>query len=172
MLAVRFFNVFGPLQPAGHAYAAVVPAFVDAALDGRPLPVHGDGSQSRDFTYVGSVCRVLEEAVRRRAAHDGPVNLAFGTRITLLEVIAAIEAELGHAVRARAPAHAGGRRAALAGRHHAAARPVPRRRAGAVRGRAASDDRLVPSAAGLTALRAERLVPGPRPPRRRRRRRG
>jgi UDP-glucose 4-epimerase len=98
VLAVRFFNVFGPLQPAGHAYAAVVPAFVDAALDGRPLPVHGDGDQSRDFTYVGSVCRVLEEALRRRVRHDGPVNLAFGTRTTLLEVITAIEAELGHPV--------------------------------------------------------------------------
>jgi UDP-glucose 4-epimerase len=95
VLAVRFFNVFGPLQLAGHAYAAVVPAFVDAALDGRPLPVHGDGTQSRDFTFVGSLCMLLEEAVRRRTAHPGPVNLAFGTRITLLEVIAAIEAELG-----------------------------------------------------------------------------
>jgi len=95
VLAVRFFNVFGPLQLAGHAYAAVVPAFVDAALDGRPLPVHGDGTQSRDFTFVGSLCMLLEEAVRQRTAYAGPVNLAFGTRISLLEVIAAIEAELG-----------------------------------------------------------------------------
>ena len=108
VLAVRFFNVFGPLQPAGHAYAAVVPAFVDAALAGRPLPVHGDGSQSRDFTYVGSVCRVLERAVRDRVSYDGPVNLAFGTRITLLEVIEAIEAELGSPVeRAHQPTRAG-----------------------------------------------------------------
>jgi UDP-glucose 4-epimerase len=38
-----------------------VPAFVDAGLAGRPLPVHGDGTQSRDFTYVGSVCAVLGE---------------------------------------------------------------------------------------------------------------
>lgn len=96
VLAVRFFNVFGPLQPAGHAYAAVVPAFVDAALAGRPIPVHGDGSQSRDFTFVGSVCRVLADATRRRVAHPEPVNLAFGSRITLLELIAALEAELGH----------------------------------------------------------------------------
>ena len=57
VLAFRFFNVFGPLQPAGHAYAAVIPAFVDAALAGRPLPVHGDGSQTRDFTFVGTVAR-------------------------------------------------------------------------------------------------------------------
>jgi len=96
VLAVRFFNVFGPLQPAGHAYAAVVPAFVDAALAGRPLPVHGDGTQSRDFTVVGSVCRVLADALRRRVTSPEPVNLAFGSRITLLELIEALEAELGH----------------------------------------------------------------------------
>ncbi len=108
VLAVRFFNVFGPLQPAGHAYAAVVPAFVDAALAGRPIPVHGDGSQSRDFTFVGSVCRVLADAARRRVAHPEPVNLAFGSRITLLELIAALEGELGHSLpREHAPVRAG-----------------------------------------------------------------
>ena len=46
-LALRFFNVFGPRQPAGHAYAAVVPAFIDAALAGRPLPIDGDGRQTQ-----------------------------------------------------------------------------------------------------------------------------
>ena len=95
VLAVRFFNVFGPLQAAGHAYAAVVPAFIDAALAGRPLPVHGDGTQTRDFTFVGSVCDVLADAVERRVASPEPINLAFGSRITLLEVIQALEAELG-----------------------------------------------------------------------------
>ncbi len=97
-LAVRFFNVFGPLQAAGHAYAAVVPAFVDAALAGRPLPVHGDGTQSRDFTYIGSVCAVLADAVERRVSDPEPVNLAFGTRVTLLEVIAELEQLLGHGI--------------------------------------------------------------------------
>jgi UDP-glucose 4-epimerase len=96
VLAFRFFNVFGPLQPAGHAYAAVVPAFVDAALAGRPLPVHGDGRQSRDFTYVGSVCRVIGDALARRVSSPLPMNLAFGSRVTLLELIDALEAELGH----------------------------------------------------------------------------
>jgi UDP-glucose 4-epimerase len=94
VLAFRFFNVFGPLQPAGHAYAAVVPTFVAAALDGKALPVHGDGLQTRDFTYVGSVAGVLAEAVKRRAAHPEPVNLAFGSRRTLLELIGALEAIL------------------------------------------------------------------------------
>lgn len=95
VLAFRFFNVFGPLQPAGHAYAAVVPAFVEAALARRPIPVHGDGKQTRDFTYVGSVVNVLAEAVRRRVVHEGPVNLAFGTRQTLLDVVAQLQNVLG-----------------------------------------------------------------------------
>ena len=108
VLAVRFFNVFGPLQPAGHAYAAVVPAFIDAALAGRPIPVHGDGRQSRDFTFVGSVCRVLADATRRRVAHPEPVNLAFGSRITLLELITALEELLGHELpREHAPVRPG-----------------------------------------------------------------
>lgn len=95
VLAFRFFNVFGPLQPAGHAYAAVVPAFVDAALGGRPLPVHGDGLQTRDFTYVGTVASVITDAIRRRVSHPGPVNLAFGSRYTLLELIDLLGKELG-----------------------------------------------------------------------------
>jgi UDP-glucose 4-epimerase len=95
VLAFRFFNVFGPLQPAGHAYAAVVPAFIEAALAGRPLPVHGDGHQTRDFTFVGSVSAVLVDAIRRRVSHSGPVNLAFGTRTSLVELISTLEDVLG-----------------------------------------------------------------------------
>jgi UDP-glucose 4-epimerase len=94
-LAFRFFNVFGPLQAAGHAYAAVVPAFVDAALAGRPLTVYGDGLQSRDFTYVDTVTAVLTAAVVGRRTSDEPVNLAYGTRTTLLELIAELTDVLG-----------------------------------------------------------------------------
>ena len=86
-LAFRFFNVFGPRQAPGHAYAAVVPAFVYAALRGEPLTVHGDGTQTRDFTYVGTVADVIVDALQRGVSHDTPVNLAFGTRTSLLEVI-------------------------------------------------------------------------------------
>ena len=89
-LSFRFFNVFGPLQAAGHAYAAVIPAFVDAALRGAPLPVHGDGTQSRDFTFVDTVCAVITDAVGRRVTSDMPVNLAYGTRTDLLTVIGLI----------------------------------------------------------------------------------
>jgi UDP-glucose 4-epimerase len=97
-LAFRFFNVFGPLQAPGHAYAAVVPAFVDAALAGRPLTVHGDGRQSRDFTYVGTVVAVLTRAVVDTVTSPTPVNLAFGTRTDLLTVIALLAELLGHPV--------------------------------------------------------------------------
>ncbi|MFM8483366.1 MAG: NAD-dependent epimerase/dehydratase family protein, partial [Actinomycetota bacterium] len=98
VLAFRFFNVFGPRQAPGHAYAAVIPSFVHAALLGRPLTVHGDGTQSRDFTYVGTVTEVIVDAIERRVSADGPVNLAFGTRTTLLELVADIERILGASV--------------------------------------------------------------------------
>ena len=97
-LAFRFFNVFGPYQPAGHVYAAVVPAFVDAALRGRPLTIYGDGTQSRDFTYVDTVTAVLADAVARRISDPDPVNLAFGTRTDLLTLIDRLEHHLGHPV--------------------------------------------------------------------------
>lgn len=90
-LVFRPFNVYGPGQSAGHAYAAVVPAFIDALLRGRALRVNGDGKQTRDFTYVGTVCRVLLDAVLRRVVSPEPVNLASGTRTTLLELIALLE---------------------------------------------------------------------------------
>ena len=90
-LAFRFFNVFGPLQSAGHAYAAVVPAFVDAALAGRPLTVQGDGTQTRDFTFVDTVTSVLVDALDRRVVDTAPVNLAFGTQTDLLTLIERLE---------------------------------------------------------------------------------
>ncbi|MEU7740399.1 NAD-dependent epimerase/dehydratase family protein [Nonomuraea sp. NPDC049158] len=86
VLPFRFFNVYGPLQAADHAYAAVIPAFVSKALAGGPVPIYGDGLQTRDFTYVGSVTEVLCDATVRRVTSTKPVNLAFGTRVSLLEL--------------------------------------------------------------------------------------
>lgn len=90
-LAFRLFNVFGPRQRAGHVYAAVIPTFVDALLAGNPLWINGDGTNSRDFTYVGTVCRVLLEASERQLSHPEPVNLAFGTKTSLVELVTEIE---------------------------------------------------------------------------------
>lgn len=94
-LAFRFFNVFGPYQAADHVYAAVIPKFLDAALNGQPLTVHGDGLQSRDFTYVETVCAALLDAVQRKVSSLDPVNLAFGTSTPLLRVIELMNEHLG-----------------------------------------------------------------------------
>jgi UDP-glucose 4-epimerase len=107
-LAFRFFNVFGPRQAPGHAYAAVIPAFVHAALTGKPLTVHGDGSQTRDFTYVGTVAEVITTAVLQQVSYPSPINLAFGTRVSLLEVIGLLESHLGiHLERSHTEVRAG-----------------------------------------------------------------
>ena len=94
-LAVRFFNVYGPAQDNASAYSPVIPAFITAALAGQPVPVHGDGLQSRDFTYVGSVANTLAAAVTRPVALDEPLNLAFGVRYSLMEVIEELSTQLG-----------------------------------------------------------------------------
>ncbi|MCS5716624.1 NAD-dependent epimerase/dehydratase family protein [Herbiconiux sp. CPCC 205763] len=98
VLAFRFFNVFGPLQHAASSYPAVVPAFLEAAVAGRTLLVHGTGEQSRDFTFVDSVCETIADAVLRRVSFDSPVDLGFGVRTSLLELITMIEGALGQTV--------------------------------------------------------------------------
>lgn len=102
VLAFRFFNVYGPGQLAGHAYAAVVPAFLDSAIKGLPVQIHGDGEQSRDFTYVETVCGVIQDALLRRVISDGPVNLALGSRtsvndlVDLLGVVTGLPVQVEH----------------------------------------------------------------------------
>ena len=95
VLAFRFFNVFGPLQAADHAYAAVVPTFIARALADEAVPVHGDGRQTRDFTFVGSVVSVLTKSVLRTVTNPNPVNLAFGSRVSLLQLLEVLERILG-----------------------------------------------------------------------------
>ncbi|MDH6235815.1 NAD-dependent epimerase/dehydratase family protein [Cryobacterium sp. CG_9.6] len=86
-LALRFFNVFGPLQRADHVYAAVIPKFLAAIKNDEPLTVFGDGEQSRDFTSVHAVTDALTVALLNTVTHPTPVNLAFGTRTSLNAVI-------------------------------------------------------------------------------------
>jgi UDP-glucose 4-epimerase len=94
-LALRFFNVYGPLQTAGHAYAAAIPTFIAAALQGDALLIHGDGQQTRDFTFVGTVVKVLADAVLRRVTCTEPLNLAFGTRMPIVELARRVAAAVG-----------------------------------------------------------------------------
>ena len=128
VLTFRFFNVFGPLQAADHAYAAVVPLFAAAALAGRPLIVQGDGRQTRDFTYVGTVAALITDAIARRVTYPEPVNLAFGTRTEILELARMVEELVGTPTRDRAHGSPGRRRAALTERSDPTPGALPRRR--------------------------------------------
>ena len=93
-LAFRFFNVFGPHQRADHSYAAVIPRFIDAALNRRELVIYGDGLQARDFTFVENVAEALYLSATGRLTSSVPVNLAFGSSTTLLEIVDTLKEEL------------------------------------------------------------------------------
>ncbi len=97
-VSLRFFNVFGPRQDPASEYAAVIPRFATAILRGEAPVIFGDGSQSRDFTFIANVadaCRLA--AVAGHAAAGESMNIACGERITLLELIE----ELGRLAGAR-----------------------------------------------------------------------
>jgi UDP-glucose 4-epimerase len=114
-VSLRYFNVFGPRQDPESKYAAVIPRFITAALAGQPLEVHGDGLQSRDFTYVDNVVEANLLAARAAGIAGEAFNVACGDRFTLLDVVEAIEAALGHKVeRAHEPSRAGDVRHTLA----------------------------------------------------------
>lgn len=97
-LAFRFFNVYGPGQAADHDYAAVIPKFLHAALREQPVTLHGDGTQSRDFTFVDTVCTVLLRAAERTIVKPEPLNLAFQTNTTLLHLLKMLEDQLGRPI--------------------------------------------------------------------------
>ena len=100
-VALRYFNVFGPRQDPLSQYAAVIPNFITAALQGRYPTVFGDGNQSRDFTYVDNVV----EANLLAATVDGVAgrvyNIACGERITLNRLLSELQAALGVDIEAR-----------------------------------------------------------------------
>ena len=84
---LRFFNVFGPRQRPDHEYAAVLPKWIWLAMQGNPIDVYGAGDASRDFTYVETVVDVAMMALKGNVTSDGPINLAYGNRIFLNDVI-------------------------------------------------------------------------------------
>ena len=88
-VALRYFNVYGPRQRPDATYAAVIPLFVDALLHGRAPIVHGDGTQSRDFTYITDVVAAnLAAAAAPAAACSGRAyNIAGGASWTLLDIL-------------------------------------------------------------------------------------
>ena len=171
VLAFRFFNVFGPLQDARPCLRRGGPHLRGRRpAAGDPLPVHGDGRQTRDFTYVGSVASVLAEAVAGKVTAPRPVNLAFGTRVSLLELIDVLGKVLGQGPRARPHRAPERRRARLPGRPDPAPGDVPRRRAGRPRRRAAghggmvSSGPLIPEHPVADEERSTTTVPAPAAP--------
>jgi UDP-glucose 4-epimerase len=88
-VALRYFNVYGPRQRPDATYAAVIPLFVDALLHGRRPIVHGDGLQSRDFTYISDV--VEANMIAATAPADGCAgrvyNIAGGASWSLLDIL-------------------------------------------------------------------------------------
>ena len=83
----RFFNIFGPWQRPDHEYAAVLPKWISKCLKGDEIEVFGDGLQTRDFTYVGTVVNIILSCISKKILHPEPVNLAYGNNISLSQVL-------------------------------------------------------------------------------------
>ena len=83
----RFFNIFGPWQRPDHEYAAVLPKWISKCLKGNEIEVFGDGLQTRDFTYVGTVVNIILSCISKKILHPEPVNLAYGNSISLNQVL-------------------------------------------------------------------------------------
>ncbi len=97
-VALRYFNVFGPRQSPDSEYAAVIPRFVTLMQQGRRPTVFGDGGQTRDFCYIDNVVEANLKALTAPNAPGNIYNVACGERISLLDLIAEINRQLGTAV--------------------------------------------------------------------------
>ena len=114
-VCLRYFNVFGPRQRPDSAYAAVIPKFMHWAMDGEPLVIHGDGLQSRDFTYVANVVQANLLAATSPGVSGRVFNVACGDRYTLLDLADALERAVGRPLeRQHVDARAGDVRNSLA----------------------------------------------------------
>jgi nucleoside-diphosphate-sugar epimerase len=97
-VVLRYFNVFGPRQSPSSQYAAVVPLFVTAIAEGRPVTIHGDGEQSRDFTYVANVVDATLLAEAADGANGEIFNIANGTPASVNALADTIGSILGKPV--------------------------------------------------------------------------
>jgi UDP-N-acetylglucosamine 4-epimerase len=84
---LRYFNVFGPRQDPNGPYAAVIPKWLAAMTDGRPIEIYGDGTTSRDFCYVANAVQAnLRSALAGDEAQNQVYNVAVGGRTSLVEL--------------------------------------------------------------------------------------
>jgi nucleoside-diphosphate-sugar epimerase len=98
-ISLRYFNVFGPRQDPRSQYAAVIPKFISRALKGKPLEVHGDGLQSRDFTYIDDVVQANVLAAAAEKGAGEMFNVACGKAYSILDLIASLSRILGKDLR-------------------------------------------------------------------------
>jgi len=89
-VSIRYFNVFGPRQDPGSPYSGVISLFAAALLAGRRPSIQGDGSQTRDFTYVANVVDGVLRACEAPAAAGEVINVATGGRISLTDLLQAM----------------------------------------------------------------------------------
>ena len=89
-VALRYFNVFGPKQSLESEYAVVIPKFITCMLRDEQPPVHGDGTQSRDFTYIDNVVEANLIAATRKGIAGEAFNVALGKAYSLLELVKTI----------------------------------------------------------------------------------
>lgn len=122
--SLRYFNVFGPRQNPKSQYAAVIPLFINAIIRGTSPIIHGDGGQTRDFTYVDDIIRAnIACCSAPDSAAGGAYNVAWGNRISVKDLAFAIAKLLGKDIKPiHEPARAGDVRdsqadAALARKH-------------------------------------------------------
>jgi len=94
-VALRYFNVFGPRQDPTSDYAAVIPLFINKLARGETPHIHGDGLQSRDFTYIDNVVQANLRAAETPGVGGEVFNVACGQRYTLLDLVAALNTILG-----------------------------------------------------------------------------
>ena len=97
-VTTRYFNVFGPRQAPDSQYSGVISLFVKALLAGQAPVIHGDGRQTRDFTYVTNVVDGVLRAAAAEKVSGEVINIATGGRISLLELVRAIQLILGSKV--------------------------------------------------------------------------
>ena len=88
-VALRYFNVFGPRQDPASMYAAVIPKFITALLDGQSPTIYGDGEQTRDFTYIGNVIQgnLLAATVPAEQVAGEVFNMATGGQVSLNDLV-------------------------------------------------------------------------------------
>ncbi len=94
-VSIRYFNVFGPRQDPGSPYSGVISLFATALLSGRQPTIYGDGEQTRDFTYVSNVVDGVLRAVETPGIAGEVINVAVGARISLNELLRAMNLVVG-----------------------------------------------------------------------------